>query len=42
MKTAKMKKSIGEFIHNLRIEYGLTLTQLGAKLDIDSDMPPKA
>lgn len=32
----KMKKSIGEFIHNLRTESGLTLTQLGAKLDIDS------
>jgi len=31
-----MKKSIGEFIHNLRIENELTLTQLGAKLDIDS------
>jgi transcriptional regulator with XRE-family HTH domain len=36
MKLAKMKKSIGEFIHNHRIENGLTLTQLGAKLDIDS------
>jgi transcriptional regulator with XRE-family HTH domain len=31
-----MKKSIGEFIHNLRIENGLTLTQLGAKLELDS------
>lgn len=36
MKKTKMKKSIGEFIHDLRIESGQTLTQLGAKLDLDS------
>lgn len=32
----KMKKSIGEYIHDLRIENGFTLTQLGALLGIDS------
>ena len=31
-----MNKSIGKYIRNLRIENGLTLTQLGAKLEIDS------
>ena len=31
-----MKKTFGEYIHNLRIENSMTLTQLGAKLEIDS------
>lgn len=31
-----MKESIGEYIHDLRIEKGYTLTQLGAILGIDS------
>ena len=31
-----MNKSIGEYIHSLRVKKGYTLTQLGAKLDIDS------
>lgn len=31
-----MKKSFGEYIKKLRTEMGLTLTQLGAKLDLDS------
>ncbi len=31
-----MKKSFGEYIRQLRTELGLTLTQLGAKLDLDS------
>jgi transcriptional regulator with XRE-family HTH domain len=30
-----MKETLGEFIHNLRIEKGLTLTKLAAALDID-------
>lgn len=33
---SKMKKSIGEYIHELRLENGYTLTQLGALLGIDS------
>ena len=31
-----MKQSFGEYIRKLRTEMGLTLTQLGAKLDLDS------
>jgi len=31
-----MRKSIGEYIHELRVENGYTLTQLGALLGIDS------
>jgi transcriptional regulator with XRE-family HTH domain len=31
-----MKLSFGEYIRQLRTENGLTLTQLGAKLDLDS------
>mgnify|MGYP006190512411 CR=1 FL=1 len=31
-----MKTTFGEFIRNLRTEKGLTLTQLAAKLDLDS------
>lgn len=31
-----MRKSFGEYIKELRTERGLTLTQLGAKLDLDS------
>jgi transcriptional regulator with XRE-family HTH domain len=30
-----MKETFGEYIHNLRIEHGLTLTKLAAALDID-------
>lgn len=30
-----MKETIGEYIHNLRIDKGLTLTKLAAALDID-------
>jgi len=30
-----MKETIGEYIHKLRIEHGLTLTKLAAALDID-------
>lgn len=30
-----MKETFGEFIHNLRVENGLTLTKLAASLDID-------
>lgn len=30
-----MKETLGEYIHNLRIEHGLTLTKLAAALDID-------
>jgi len=30
-----MKETFGEYIHNLRIEKGLTLTKLAAALDID-------
>lgn len=30
-----MKETFGEFIHNLRINAGMTLTKLGAALDID-------
>lgn len=31
-----MKKQFGEFLKELRIKKGLTLTQLGAKLGLDS------
>jgi transcriptional regulator with XRE-family HTH domain len=31
-----MKTTIGQFIHELRITNGMTLTQLGAKIGIDS------
>lgn len=31
-----MKETFGEYLKNLRIENGMTLTQLGAKLGIDS------
>src|SRR5690554_3172250 len=34
--TSPMKTTFGEFIRNLRTEKGLTLTQLAAKLDLDS------
>ena len=30
-----MKETFGEYIHNLRIDKGLTLTKLAAALDID-------
>lgn len=30
-----MKETFGEYIHNLRVEHGLTLTKLAATLDID-------
>ncbi len=30
-----MKETFGEYIHNLRVEQGLTLTKLAAALDID-------
>lgn len=30
-----MKEKFGEYIHNLRVENGLTLTKLAATLDID-------
>jgi len=30
-----MKEKFGEYIHNLRVEHGLTLTKLAAALDID-------
>lgn len=30
-----MKETFGEYIHNLRVEKGLTLTKLAAALDID-------
>jgi transcriptional regulator with XRE-family HTH domain len=33
---SRMKESFGSFIKKLRIESGLTLTQLAAKLDLDS------
>ena len=32
-----MKKYFGEYIKQLRTEKGLTLTQLGAKLNLDSE-----
>ena len=35
-KIDKMKVSFGEYIRNLRTSEGLTLTQLGAQLNIDS------
>lgn len=31
-----MKQSFGEYIRQLRTNHGFTLTQLGAKLDLDS------
>jgi len=31
-----MKQHFGEYIRQLRTAHGLTLTQLGAKLDLDS------
>lgn len=34
--SSKMKQYFGEYIRNLRTEKGFTLTQLGAKLDLDS------
>ena len=30
-----MKETLGKYIHNLRVEQGLTLTKLAAALDID-------
>jgi len=30
-----MKETFGEYIHNLRVGHGLTLTKLAAALDID-------
>lgn len=30
-----MKETFGEYIHNLRVKHGLTLTKLAAALDID-------
>ncbi|MDG5800674.1 helix-turn-helix transcriptional regulator [Marinilabiliaceae bacterium ANBcel2] len=30
-----MREKFGEYIHNLRVEQGLTLTKLAAALDID-------
>lgn len=30
-----MKETLGEYIHNLRVNKGLTLTKLAAALDID-------
>lgn len=30
-----MKEKFGEYIHNLRVQHGLTLTKLAAALDID-------
>jgi transcriptional regulator with XRE-family HTH domain len=35
-KTSQMKQSFGEYIRHLRTKEELTLTQLGAKLDLDS------
>ena len=34
--SSQMKQSFGEYIRKLRTEMGFTLTQLGAKLDLDS------
>lgn len=34
--TSLMKETFGEYIKRLRTENGLTLTQLAAKLDLDS------
>jgi len=34
--SSQMKQYFGEYIRNLRTEKGFTLTQLGAKLDLDS------
>ena len=34
--TSQMNKRFGEYIRELRTKQGLTLTQLGAKLDLDS------
>ena len=34
--SSHMKQYFGEYIRNLRTEKGFTLTQLGAKLDLDS------
>jgi len=34
--SSQMKQSFGEYIRQLRTKNGLTLTQLGAKLDLDS------
>lgn len=34
--SSQMKKHFGEFVRQLRNDAGLTLTQLGAKLDLDS------
>jgi transcriptional regulator with XRE-family HTH domain len=34
--TSQMKETFGEYIRRLRHENGLTLTQLAAKLDLDS------
>ncbi len=34
--TSQMKETFGEYIKKLRTENGMTLTQLGAKLDMDS------
>lgn len=34
--TSQMNKTFGEYIRQLRIKNGMTLTQLAAKLDLDS------
>ena len=34
--TSQMKETFGEYIKQLRTEYNLTLTQLAAKLELDS------
>tara|TARA_R110002072_G_scaffold189497_2_gene346588 strand:- start:31 stop:486 length:456 start_codon:yes stop_codon:yes gene_type:complete len=34
--SSQMKQSFGEYIRQLRTKHGFTLTQLGAKLDLDS------
>jgi transcriptional regulator with XRE-family HTH domain len=36
IKSSQMKQSFGEYIRQLRTKHGFTLTQLGAKLDLDS------
>jgi transcriptional regulator with XRE-family HTH domain len=36
IKTSQMKETFGEYIKRLRNENGLTLTQLAARLDLDS------
>jgi HTH-type transcriptional regulator, competence development regulator len=36
IKTCRMRETFGEYLRRLRNEQGLTLTQLAAKLDLDS------